>query len=81
MIEIGKSYTDGWGKSHQVGGLTAVNPDWVWTVQGNWYRKSDGRYISYRLIDPSKPDSTRRHAPSAIATNWDLVVPKGEKSC
>jgi hypothetical protein len=73
MIEIGKKYRDGWGAEHKIGGTTAVNSDWVYSIQGSWFRKDDGRYIGYRLIDPTKPDSTRRHVPSEHKTNWDLV--------
>lgn len=74
MLEIGKTYTDGWGVSHTVGGITKVNPDWVWTIQGNWYRKSDGRRVGYVLSDPTKPDGPRRHVPAAKPSNWDLKV-------
>lgn len=76
VIEIGKTYKDGWGAEHRVAGLVASNPEWVWTIGGFWFRKSDGRKIAYTLVDSSKPDGIRRHAPASRATHWDLVIPK-----
>jgi len=76
MLEIGKKYTDGWGSIHEVGGVTKANPDWVWTIQGNWYRQSDGRRIAYLLVDPTKPDGERRHVASKNPSNWDLRIVK-----
>jgi hypothetical protein len=29
MIEIGKTYTDGWGKEHRVAGVVTAHPEWV----------------------------------------------------
>lgn len=45
-VEIGEEYLDGWGSRFRVMGLTADNKKWVWTLQGNWYRQSDGRKIT-----------------------------------
>lgn len=73
-LETGKKYKDGWGAEQTVGGVTAVNPDWVWTIQGNWYRQSDGRYVGYRLIDPSRPNGPARHVVAEKRSNWDLVI-------
>ena len=72
MLEIGKKYKDGWGIVQTIGGPTKVNPEWVWTIQGEWYRQSDGRKITYLLVDASKPGGARRHAPAKAATYWDL---------
>jgi len=72
MLEIGKQYKDGWGVVQTIGGITKVNPDWVWTIQGEWYRQSDGRKIDYPLVDKTRPDGARRHAVAKKATHWDL---------
>jgi hypothetical protein len=73
-IEIGKAYKDGWGARHTIGGTTTVNPDWVYSLQGAWFRQSDGRFIAFALVDSTKPDGSRRHVASEKATYWDLKV-------
>jgi hypothetical protein len=72
VIEIGKKYADGWGAEHTVGGVVKVNPEWVWTIQGNWYRQADGRRVMYVLIDATRHDGPRRHIPAAKPSSWDL---------
>ncbi len=74
MLEIGKKYKDGWGAEQEVAGLTKVNPDWIWTIQGNWYRQSDGRCVRYRLVDATRPNGPGRHVVSSKPSNWDLKV-------
>lgn len=74
MLEIGKTYVDGWGAERRVMGPTRVSPDWVWTLQGDWYRQSDGRKIGYVLMDKTKPDGPRRHEPMAKPSMWDLKI-------
>lgn len=73
-LEIGKDYRDGWGVTSTVGGVVTMHPDWVWTIQGNWYRQSDGRKISYSPVDKTRPDGPRRHVPFEKASKWDLEV-------
>lgn len=46
MIQPGKWYRRGDGTAEEVGGPVPAHPGWVWTIQGNWYRASDGRYIT-----------------------------------
>ncbi len=36
-IEIGKTYVDGWGKEHTIGGRTVKNKDWYYTTGGDWF--------------------------------------------
>lgn len=73
-LEIGKEYTDGWGTAQKVAGTVKGHPEWVWTVQGHWFRQADGRKIAYVLVDQTKPDGARRHVPAARVSNWDLKV-------
>lgn len=74
IVETGKQYTDGWGMTHVIGGETSINRDWVWSVQGTWFRKSDGRYIAFQLINESRPDGGRRHVPADRPSKWDLLL-------
>lgn len=74
MLQDGMKYKDGFGVEHTVMGTTKNNPDWVWTVQGCWYRRSDGRRIQYLAVDKSKPDGNRRHVAADRASSWDLIV-------
>lgn len=64
-LEIGKRYRKGNGMVEEVAGITREYPDWVWTIQGNWYRQSDGRAISYGPMSG--------HVPWAMATSRDLI--------
>lgn len=73
-LVIGKKYEDGWGVVQEIGGVVRENPEWVWTIQGNWFRQSDGRKIGYVLIDVDRPDGSRRHMPAAKPSNWDLKI-------
>lgn len=73
-VEVGKTYTDGWGVDHAIAGETALNPDWVFSIQGSWFRKTDGRYIAFVLIDKSKTDGGRRHVAAERPSKWDLVL-------
>lgn len=68
MLEIGKRYKTGWGKIEEVAGPTKSNPEWVWTLQGNWFRQSDGRAIRY--------DQVRGHEPVDHPSNRDLQLTK-----
>lgn len=63
-LEIGKAYRDGWGTVFTIGGLTKDYPEWVWSIQGVWFRKSDGRKINY--------SKERGHYPMDKPTCWDL---------
>ena len=76
MLVIGEKYKDGWGVESTVGGIVKNHPEWVWTVQGNWYRQFDGRWVAYLPIDKSRPDGMRRHVAAEKASNWDLVIEK-----
>jgi hypothetical protein len=60
-LEIGKTYKNGWGDTHTIMGHVRHDQTLVWSLQGNHYRQSDGRYAPY-----GKPQD--------IATNWDLTV-------
>lgn len=65
-LVIGKKYRDGWGTVFEIGGPTRDYPLWVWSIQGTWFRKSDGRKIQY--------DGKRGHYPIDRPTHWDLHV-------
>ena len=72
-LEVGKKYTDGWGVTQTIGGVVKDHPEWVWSIQGNWYRESDGRKIAYLLIDrKGHLDGARHHVPAERPSNWDL---------
>jgi len=73
-LEIGKKYVDGWGAEQEIGGPVKENPEWVWTIQGNWYRQADGRKIMYVLVDGTRHDGPRRHTAAAKPSSWDLRV-------
>jgi hypothetical protein len=65
MLEIGKSYRDGWGSIFVISGLITDYPEWVWSIQGAWFRKSDGRYINFSRLKNS-------HFANPKRTHWDL---------
>lgn len=46
-LEIGKEYLNGYGESVTIGGPTRDNPEWVWSIQGNWYVKETGEFLWY----------------------------------
>ena len=60
-LEIGKEYRDGFGVRFRVMGPTRENPEWVWTLQGEWFEKASGRRIGYRPVDPRRPDGAYEH--------------------
>ncbi len=60
-LEIGKTSRNGWGDTHRIMGYVRHDQTLVWSLQGNHYRQSDGRYA---------PLGT----PQDLATNWDLTV-------
>lgn len=39
-----RQYRDGWGNLRTPMGDTA-DGRWVWTLQGDWYERSTGRYV------------------------------------
>jgi len=45
-IVIGKSYVDGWGQVHTIGGVTKERDDWYYTLGGNWF-DWQGRKVWY----------------------------------
>ena len=47
-LEDGKTYKRVDGSKHTVGGATKDHPEFVYTIQGDWYERSTGRYITYR---------------------------------
>jgi hypothetical protein len=59
-LDIGKTYRNGWGDTHKIMGHVRHDDTLVWSLQGNHYRQSDGRYA---------PLGT----PQEIATNDDLI--------
>lgn len=45
-LEDGKTYLRGDGSKETVGGTTKDHPEFVWTIQGNWYSRETGQYVS-----------------------------------
>ncbi len=43
-LEDKREYRDGWGNLRTVMGDTA-DGRWVWTLQGDWYERSTGRFV------------------------------------
>lgn len=46
-LENGKTYLRSDGTRHTVGGATRDYPDVVFTIQGDWYQRATGRYVTY----------------------------------
>lgn len=57
-LEIGKTYESRDGRIATIGGVTHEHPEWVWSVQGNWYERTTGRYIGY-ATEPAWPATPR----------------------
>lgn len=70
---IGHRYRNGRGGVEEVGGLTKHDGAWVWTIQGNWYRKSDGRFIVSYGIRARDQQLGIEHKPNETATVLDLI--------
>lgn len=74
-LEIGKTYTDGWGKRWKIMGISLQNPDWFVTadpqeagaVNSAMFRKTDGRKCTWNR-------ATGIWRCDGPATNWDLVI-------
>lgn len=62
---------DGRGQLRDVMGACREHADWVWTSQGDWYRRSDGRVIVYVQ---SPETGAWAHAPAPAPSVRDLVV-------
>lgn len=69
----GGQYRNGQGRVVTIGGPCVDHPEWVWGLHGEWYRRSDGRVIVYRLVDPKGHMSgPYHHIPEEITTSRDL---------
>lgn len=44
-IVIGTEYVDGRGNRVNIMGATRDNPDWLWSLRGNWYAASSGKFV------------------------------------
>lgn len=44
-IEIGKSYATEEGQVAHIMGTTKERDEWFWSLQGNWYEASTGKFI------------------------------------
>jgi len=74
QLEIGKRYRTPLGIIEEIGGFTRKYKEWVWTIQGNWYRQSDGRYITYRKLQgDSKLEEMWIHEPVEQPSDLDLI--------
>lgn len=63
-LKNGKTYVDGWGKSHKVMGPTRDYPEWVWTLGGFWFERETGLKVMYH------PDEG--HYVMTAGSKWDL---------
>lgn len=71
MLEVGKTYKDGWGKRYMVVAQSATNPEhWVVTDPEGMFRASDGRKCIFHPVRRMWrcPDS---------ASQWDLDLRSG----
>jgi len=46
-LEAMREYRDGRGEKVNIRCATKVNPEWLCSIQGNWYEKSSGRFLWY----------------------------------
>lgn len=53
-LEDGKTYARANGVEETVGGTTRDHPEWVWTIQGNWFVRATGQAIAYRCTGRDK---------------------------
>lgn len=47
-LEDGKTYLNGDGKEVRIMGTTKMFADYCWSVQGDWYERETGLYVSCR---------------------------------
>lgn len=43
----GKTYVSERGLRATIGGTTKYFPDWVWSIQGDWYVRATGERLAY----------------------------------
>jgi hypothetical protein len=67
-LEEGRTYMSGFGRRCTIMGPVKNHPDWVWSLNGFWYRRSDGRQITTTRAAGGIP------APCPRATFHDLVI-------
>jgi hypothetical protein len=46
-LEHGKSYRNDDGDVARIMGPTRDNPEWSWSLAGNWYENATGRFLHY----------------------------------
>lgn len=59
-IEIGKNYRKPNGDLVLIAGPTKHFPDWVYSIQGDWYTWA-GERVTYRLHNWLRPDDGGKH--------------------
>jgi hypothetical protein len=60
-LQDGVTYLDGWGYECLVLGRTRDHPELVYTAQGLWYSRADGRHFrAIGLGDPCASDIMQR---------------------
>lgn len=52
-LEIGKSYVTSAGRRLTIGGKTARYPEWLWSIQGDWYVEATGHLLRCVECDES----------------------------
>jgi hypothetical protein len=67
-LEEGRTYMTGFGSRRTIMGAVKGQPDWVYSLDGFWYRRSDGRHITTSLTAGVIP------LPCPNATFHDLVT-------
>jgi hypothetical protein len=45
-LEVGKTYKDGKGQHHTIGGVVEADKSLVWSHSGNWFCATTGRWFS-----------------------------------
>ncbi len=73
-LKDGKWYKTGRGTLQKVMGPARDHPEFVYTLQGDWFRRSDGRYITYiKDYDEKNRCIGGHHQPTTVPTGLDLV--------
>lgn len=77
-LEDGKTYARVDGQLETVGGTCKDYPDWVWTIQGNWFERATGRAIRYSV--KGRDEKGREQYESVVSDYHGLVREAPEES-
>ena len=60
-IEVHKAYRDECGRTVYIMGRTKPNPEWLWSVMGEWYDEATGRVVISRIVKSGEGDEKIIH--------------------